>query len=337
MNSFERIIAAVHFQETDRVPVVSQVFGHAARLAKVSLSNYVRDGELLADCQLKALNHYGYDAVFALMDVSVESEACGSQLIYWHDQYPAIETYALNNNFNLDLLVMPKPQETARMPELLKALKILRQELGDQVLVVGSVLGPMTLATQLLGIDRTLYLIIDEPELFEALLDFAVDVIIQFGVSQLESGAHLPVVFNPSASPAVIPAEFFYQFEFPRLKKVFQAFKQAGAVANWLHIAGPVQSILAYYPKIGVDIANIDYCVKPSFAMQTLPKICINGNLRPLAFVDSKPDEIARESHQLMNLFAKRGGYILSPGCEIPPESCPENIISMVRAARMET
>ena len=37
---------------------------------------------------------------------------------------------------------------------------------------------------------------------------------------------------------------------------------------------------------------------------------------------------------KLLDLFATRGGYILSSGCEIPPESNPENIEAMVRATK---
>ncbi len=75
MNSIDRINAGVNFDAPDRVPVIAQVFGHAATLANVALDDYVRNGELLARCQIKALERYGYDAVFALMDVNVETEA----------------------------------------------------------------------------------------------------------------------------------------------------------------------------------------------------------------------------------------------------------------------
>ena len=75
MNSLERIKAALGFEKPDRVPVIAQVFGHAAVLAGVCLREYLRDGEVLAGCQIKALQRYGYDAVFALMDTSVETEA----------------------------------------------------------------------------------------------------------------------------------------------------------------------------------------------------------------------------------------------------------------------
>jgi uroporphyrinogen decarboxylase len=137
MNSLERISATIRFQEADRVPVIAQVFGHAASLAGVSLEEYVRDGETLARCQLNALSQYDYDAVFSVMDVNVETEAVGSVLRYRKNQYPVIEQYALSPETDWNALPLPDPEKAGRMPEMLKALRILRRELGDEVLIVG--------------------------------------------------------------------------------------------------------------------------------------------------------------------------------------------------------
>ncbi|MGO9568061.1 MAG: uroporphyrinogen decarboxylase family protein [Desulfomonilaceae bacterium] len=337
MNSVERIKATVNFQPSDRVPVIAQVFGHAATVPGVALGEYVRSGKLLARCQIQALKQYDYDAVFALMDTSVETEAVGSVLTYRADQYPSVRTYALSDGADLEGVSVPDPRRAGRMPELLEVVRVLRREVGDDVLVVGCVLGPMTLATQLVGIEAALYLAIDDPERFSRLMDFATEIIIRFGISQIEAGAHLPIVFDPSASPAVIPYQFFREMELPRLRKVFTSFNQAGAAANWLHIAGPAEPILSLYPQAGVDIANIDYEVNPLDAQRALPQICLDGNIKPLAFVEATPDVIADESSRLMSLFAERGGFIMSSGCEIPPESRPENIAAMVAAARERT
>ena len=334
MNSIDRIKAAVDFETPDRVPVIAQVFGHAATLAGVALGDYVREGELLARCQIQALENYDYDAVFALMDASVETEAVGSILTYWANQYPVVKSYALSDGADLDSISVPNPHQAGRMPELLKAARILRREVGDEVLVVGCVLGPMTLATQLLGLETALYLAIDEAERFTRLLDFAAGVVVRFGVAQIEAGVHLPIVFDPSSSPAVVPHQFFREFVLPRLKRVFAAFKQAGAVANWLHVAGPTEPILPFYPQAGVNIANLDYCVNPLDAQRALPQTCLDGNIKPLSFVEETPEEIAVESFRLLNLFAQRGGFILSSGCEMPPESKPENVAAMALAVR---
>jgi uroporphyrinogen decarboxylase len=165
-------------------------------------------------------------------------------------------------------------------------------------------------------------------------MDFATDVIIGYGKAQLRAGAHLPVVFDPAASPAVIPAAFFREFELPRLTRVFRALSDEGAAANWLHIAGPVQSILPYYTKAGVHIANFDYCVSVAEARNLLPTTCLDGNIKSLSFVEASPADIEAESRELLSGFGDRGGFILSSGCEIPPESRPENIAAMVQAAR---
>jgi uroporphyrinogen decarboxylase len=280
------------------------------------------------------LQRYDYDAVFALMDTSVETEAVGSILTYPRDQYPYVKSYALSDAENLEGLSVPDPQQAGRMPELLKAARLLRREVGDDVLVMGCVLGPMTVAIQLLGAEKTLYLAIDHPERFARLLDFSTEVAIRYGTAQIEAGAHLPVVFNPSASPAIIPPQFFREFELPRLQKLLSALKKAGAAANWLHIAGPVEPILPLYPQCGVDIANFDYCVTPLEAQQALPHTCLDGNIKPLSFVEATPEEIADESSRLLDIFTSRGGFILSSGCEIPPEAKPENVAAMVSAAR---
>lgn len=334
MNSLERIAATLKFLEADRVPVIAQVFGHAALLTDVALEDYVRDGEVLARCQIQALAHYGYDAVFALMDVNVESEALGSALTYSRARYPTIATHALAGASSLQGLVVPDPSRAGRMPELLKAASILRNEVGDEVLVVGCVLGPMTLAVQLMGAETALFLAIDEPEQFSMLLDFAEDVIVHFGTAQIQAGVHLPIVFDPASTPDVIPPAFYRELVLPRLKRIFSAFKQAGALANWLHTAGPALPILPYYPDTGADIANIDFCVDPLHAIQALPRTCLDGNIRPLSFVLSQPEEIAGDSRRLLHAFMDRGGFILSSGCEIPPESKPKNVAAMVDAVR---
>jgi len=334
MNSIERIQAAINFEAADRAPIIAQVFAHTAVIAGKTVHDYVRSGKMVADCQIKALERYGYDAVFAIMDVNVETEALGSKLAYRSHDYPYVQSYAFSKDTNLKTVPIPDPFSAGRMPELLDALKTLRREVGDEVLVVGCILGPMTLATQLVGIEKALYLAIDDPDGFERLLDFSTEVVIQFGIAQIESGAHVPLVFDPCASQAVIPPRFFLEIELPRLEKVFAALRAAGALAGWLHAAGPIASILPFFARSGANIINYDYCVDPNDVMNKAPSLCCNGNLKSLDFEEAEPEKISSDSTGLLDLFANRGGFILSSGCEIPPGARPENVDALVRATR---
>jgi uroporphyrinogen decarboxylase len=332
MTGLERILAAVRFEPTDRVAVIPQIFGHAARIAGVPLVEYLTDAAVLARCQLSALERYRHDAVFALLDVNVETEALGSRLRFPKDGYPSVEKYAIERPSAVAALAVPDPSKAGRMPVLLQAARLLRQELGYRVLVAGCVLGPMTLACQLLGAERALFSAVDEPEAFERLLDFAVDVAVRFGQAQLEAGAHLCVVFDPSASPAVVPPALFREILAPRLRRLFQALKGPRGPVTWLHIAGPVEPILPLYPDCGVDIANIDYCVDPGRARAAVPRLCLDGNIRPLAFVDSEPGDITAACRRVLD--GAGAGFILSSGCEIPLEARPECVQALVDSVR---
>ena len=84
-----------------------------------------------------------------------------------------------------------------------------------------------------------------------------------------------------------------------------------------------------------MNIANFDYNVSMLEANIKLPYICLDGNIKSLSFVESTPEEIKKESLNLIKFFRDRGGFILSSGCEIPLESKPENIAAMVQAARI--
>ncbi len=337
MNSLERVLAAVSFGTPDRTPVMPQIFGHAALISGRSILEYVQNGTLAADCQLEALGRYGHDCVFAATDVCVEAEAVGAALRFPADFYPAVVKRPLTPQSDFSQLVVPDPQRAGRMPELLTMARKLRLTVGDETPVVGMVQGPMTLALQLLGPEAALYLAADDSERFEILLDFCADVAIRFGRAQMEAGAHLPLIFEPAGSTEVVPAGFFRELLAPRLARMFSAFKQAGARVNWLHIAGRTRLILPMYAGIGADMGNFDYCVDPLGISQELPDgLCLDGNIRSVAFIEDEPEEIEAEARRLIQVFGQRGGFILSSGCEIPPESKPENIEALVRAARNE-
>lgn len=331
MTGLERVLAAVRRSRTG-MAAVPQIFGHAARTGGVPLRRYLTDPAELARCQIAAMEHYATDAVFGLFDASLETEALGSRLRLPMDSYPVIERYRLERASDVAGLQLPDPRRAGRMPVALEALRLLRDAVGDRALVTGCVLGPMTLAVQMMGAEAALFAAIDETAAFEQVLDFAAEVALYFGTAQLEAGAHLCIVFEPSASPAVVPPAFFRALLAARLRRLCEGLKRQGALATWLHIAGPVEPILSCYADCAVDIACLDYCVDPVRARAAAPDLCLAGNIRPMAFLDSGPEVITEACAQVLSVAGQ--GFMLSSGCEIPLESRPECVHALVRAAR---
>lgn len=338
MNSIERVVAAVTFRPADRVPVIPQIFAHSAVATGRRVIDYVESGETAARCQIDALRQYGYDAVFSVLDVTLEAQAIGAEVVFRQNIYPAVKVPPLTTDSDFGTLVVPDPERDGRLPELLRMAGILRREVGDSTLVVGCVQGPMTLALQFLGVGPALLLSADEPERFDRLLDYTTEVSLRFGLAQIKAGVHLPLVFEPGGCPEVVPESFFRQRIAPRISGLFRAFKAAGAAASWLHVPGETLPIFPLYREIGADIGNFDYCVDPRELLAALPAdaLCVDGNVKPLAFVMGTPDEIEAEARRLLGMFGHRGGFILSSGCEIPPEAKPENVAALVRATHAD-
>ena len=334
MNSIDRIKSTIRFEKTDRVPVFSHIYGFASRLNNISLKDYLNSGELLAFCQLEAWKRFGYDAVTVFADNSLETEALGSKLSYKYDAYPQIDEYCLNNIHDWKYLAIPDPEEDGRMPVILEACRILKGEVGEEAAVVGTVQGPMTLAGQLMGIEKLIYFVVDHPVEFCSLLNFTTRVMVTFGKALINAGAHVIHVFDPSASCSVINRAVFCEYILPHLKQAFKEYKDCGDPICWLNITGQTEPILDLFPETGADLFNIDYLVPISIAMEKLPHHCINGNIKPFNFISSEAKVIHQEARDLLKEAQSRGGFILSPGCEIPLDSKVSNIEAMLEAVR---
>jgi uroporphyrinogen decarboxylase len=103
---------------------------------------------------LETWKRFGYDAVTVFADNSLEAEALGAKISYKDNAYPHIDEYCLNNIHDWKYLSIPDPEEDGRMPVIIEACRILKEEVGEEAAVVGTVQGPMTLAGQLLGIEK---------------------------------------------------------------------------------------------------------------------------------------------------------------------------------------
>ena len=334
MKSLDRIKAAVSFESTDRVPVFAHIYGFASRLKQIPLKDYLNSGELLALCQLEAWKRFGYDGVPVFADNSLESEALGSKLAYKDNTYPHIDEYCLNNIHDWKYLAIPDPEEDGRMPVILEACRILKNEVGEETAVVGTVQGPMTLAGQLMGIEKLIYFLADHPEEFYRLLNFTTRVTVIFGKALIKAGAHVIHVFDPSASCSVINRAIFIEYILPHLKQAFNELKESGGPICWLNITGQIEPILDFFPETGAHLFNIDYLVPISVAMEKLPLHCINGNIKPFSFISCEAQAIRWEAKRLLKETQFRKGFILSPGCEIPLDSEVSNIEAMIKAVK---
>jgi len=334
MTSYERLLNAVCGRPCDRTPVAPQLFGNAARLNGHCLQEYVTDGRVLAESQLKLRNDIGHDILFAFADLNIEAEALGCVLRYEKDSYPSIEKHVLASVCDIAGIEIVAPSHSGRMPVVLEACTRLRESAGDDCVVTACVMGPISIASQLMGIEAFLYRLADAPVEVNSVLDLAEHVAVAYGKALLQAGAHCIVVFDPIASPSVLPLSLFVNYEFPRLKRMSQAFKAAGAPISWISIAGATQKLMPYFKGAGINLATVDYVVPLSEAFEIADSMALNGNLKPYSFVSDTPEALKAKIKQCLLDARGHARYILGSGCEVPVETKIESLRAMMEAVR---
>lgn len=334
MTSYERLLSAINGGLPDRTPVAPEIFGLTARLNGYRVSEYVKNGRVIAESQLKARDSIGYDILFAFADLSVEAEALGCLLHYEEDAYPSVQQHIMGDLSDLKDLKLPDPLKDGRMPVVIEACALLRESVKNECVIAACVMGPVSIASQIMGIEKFLYQLVDNPDKMSQLLDFTERVAASYGAALMRAGAHCPVVFDPIASPVVIPPSLFLRHEVPRLKRLYDFFRSEGSPVSWISVAGTTPKIMPYFKEAGINLATIDYVVSISEAFELLPGIAVNGNIKPYAFVSCTSDEICEEVKKCLSEAGRRKNYIVGSGCEVPLETKIENISAVVRAVK---
>ncbi len=337
LTSYDRISSVLNFRQTDRVPVATEMIGVTATLAGERVVDYVKNGDLLAQCQIDARAKTGSDLLLSISDLCVEAEALGCQLTFPENNYPYINTHIVERPSDIENRDIPDPYRDGRMPEIIKALRLLKGEANGAFPVVANVIGPITLASRIMDIEKMLYMIVDHPDQFEVILDFCAQVSLTFAQALAKEGADGIMIFDPAASPAVLPANMFTQFEAQRVCNIFSDIKQSRPeIISWYSVAGPIQSNLAIITSVRADITTVDYPVPISGMLQYSDTTVINGNIKPNMFLEGSESDLYKEARALLKTTRATERFIVGSGCEVPLNSKLGNIRALYNASMDE-
>jgi len=334
MTSYERYIAVCELQEPDRVPVSPFIMTFAARLLGVPYIDYCRIGEVMAEAQIKCIRCFGYDAVALGSDAVREAGTVGVPIYWQKDEVPGTtEEPFIKSRDDLKRLRLPDPLGDNRMHEQIKALKILRHDLGDDEVVYAFVEAPFQESAMLRNINYFMTDIYQDPALVHELMRFSLEMELAFGLSQIEAGARFIGVGDAVAS--LISPRHYEEFNFPYVSELIAGLKKAGARVKY-HACGNTTALLPLFAKLGADIINLDAFVDLAEAKQILGGIlCIKGNLDPTTvLLQGTPETVREAARQCICDCGSGGGFILSPGCEVSRDTPPENLRALVEAAK---
>lgn len=337
LTPYERVMMVINGKKPDRVPVVPQITYTTAQLTGVGLVEALHSPEKTAKALLTGQHELGYDAIYAGWESSFNllAEAMGCVMRFPDDSVPQVAEHVIKTPSDLDRIEIPDPHKSGRLPIHMKMLTLLKDEVKDQVPLFAYTPGPFTLAGQLGGINPLMMATIQDPEYVHAITDITLQASLRYALANIEAGADVIITADPTASGSLISPTTFKTFAAPQITKIVSAVTKAGAKAS-LHICGKTTPILDQMAATGVKVLELDHLVNLTEAKQRIGEQAIlMGNLDPAELLLSgTPNQVETAAKVCIEGVGADGRYILSSGCEIPPQAPLDNIRAMVTAAQ---
>lgn len=124
----------------------------AAKLQQISVKNMLTNSTKLANSLLNAQKLFGYDAIFCIVDATLEAEACGCDIIWeTEDEMPRVGSHPLGEGRGLSQPPLSDIEGRGRIPVVIEATKRLKMVMGNRVDIIGVLTGPLTLSGHLYG------------------------------------------------------------------------------------------------------------------------------------------------------------------------------------------
>ena len=329
MTSRERVMAALNIQPVDRLPVIS-VCQHATydQMERLNSSwpEAFHDAGLMAKLAGGAHTVLGFDAVRVPFCQTHEAEAFGAVLKYGGKTgLPSVNMHPYNIGDNVDF-----PDDflsLGRIPALLEAIRILKRDYGDKVIVMGGVIGPFSIASLLFEVSIFLKTTFKKPNDLIPYIELGERAGTMLAKAMIEAGADVICMEDMMASMDMISPKIYRNLAWEYEKKQVEAL----SVPVIIHICGKVDPIILDIAKTGCSAISVESHVN---VPEALAKFKLEGIKTPIAggvdpvktLFTGQPEDVKGEIREAIS----QGYSIISPGCAIPPATITANLTAMV-------
>ncbi len=338
MNSFQRTMAVLRGETPDRVPVCLHNFLLAAHEAGIPLEQYLSEPEAAARAHLQAVRKYGYDCILIDLDTTMLAEAMGARRDFTPGEPGHVAEPAIRSLDEAEELTPVRPERDGRIPVLLEAVRIIANEVGGEIAIRGNAdQGPFSLAALLRGMQDFLVDLVTEPDHpgIARLLEVSYQSHLAVHRALKQAGADFTSLGDSPAGPDVISPALFRRFARPWQERLVRELTEDG-IFTVIHICGdtsPILDQLAEYPACGFEL---DYKTDAVRAKSSVGRNhVLFGNIDPSGVLARGTPEMVREAVKvLMDRWKPGNRFVLNAGCAIPASTPPDNIRSLVSAAR---
>ncbi len=326
MTSRQRVMNALNGLPVDRPPVANPT--SVATVEMMDLVNAYfpeanRDPEMNARLAATEYTEFGFDAIAPYFSIIQESSALGCDM-QWEqkDNWPTVRMANPIWKSSRDVKVPADFLQHRDITAITGSIKLLKQEFGDDVAIIGKTMGPWTLAYHVFGVEPFLLGTVDDPDETMAALHRLKEFTVLFGQAQIDAGADI-LTLPDHATGDLVSAEYYKRF----LLEMHQELAETFDVPIILHICGNTIDRMPYIAQTGMAAFHFDSRNDPQEAMDAVNGgIKLVGNVNnPTTLYARTPAEVRKEVYRALDA----GVQLIAPECAVPLKTKAENLVEI--------
>ncbi len=230
LTSLERVGLALQYKKPDRVPAAPLVCGASSRVLGYSYARWSQDPKIATASLLAAQELIGFDGFLTLVDLSVEAEDFGQEVIFPERStaLPNFDNPFIKTADDYSKVKPVDPRKSRRMAGVIEIVRGLVEAKGKEVPTMGFVYGPLGVLSQIRGHAELFKDIIRHPDRVLEAVHTINGVLVEYALAQVQAGAHAIVLDPLYSSASILKKETWVKFEAEIFKSVADAVREAG-------------------------------------------------------------------------------------------------------------
>ncbi len=334
LSPLERLVRSIHREEVDRPPCIcpggmmNMVIEDVMDLTGKSWPQAHFTGEAMADLAAGQYENGGFENYGVPFCMTVEAESMGAAISMGDRIHePRVTSYVIDRCDRWSELGSIDPSR-GRAREVCRAISILKER-NPMVPVIANLTGPVSLATSLVDPSVFYKEIRKSPAHVDGLMGKVTEELTRFGRAQLEAGADVLTISDPSGTGEILGPRAFETFAIPYLNRILDALSPM-AGGTIVHICGRLSGVAHLLEGIHCDCISFDAISSARQIAAHLSGKAMMGNVSTLAIETASPAQLRRLSDSSL----ENGVHILAPACGIGAMTALSQVKIMVEAAK---
>ncbi len=335
LTSKDRLFKVLKNEKVDRPPCIcpggmmNMIIEDLMDITGINWPDAHTDSELMANLAHSMYKNGGFENCGVPFCMTVEAEAMGARVSLGDKTTePRVTDYVINsvreyeNLRNID-------SNSGRAKVVIDAIKIL-SERSLEIPIVANITGPISLASSIMDPIVFYKELVRKKEEAHKYMEVITENLITFGKAQLEAGAEILAISDPSGTGEILGPKLFNEFAIPYINKIVEALKPYAKGGIIVHICGKLKSVYGSLQNLKCDAISFDSITSVKEVKQNVKGKAIMGNVSTLTLFNGECGLIKNISSHCI----KNGVDILSPACGIGITTPLKNIKTMVEVAK---